>query len=244
MSDRFFVDDFASERVELNDAESHHALRALRLEIGDSVILFDGKGREAQATIAELGKKRIWFQISCITERSRELPGDLVIASALPKAERQRFLIEKLTEIGVHRFIPLVTEYSVVRPGNQHLEKFQRYTIEACKQCRRNHLMAFESAGTLATVLRCFADYACFLLHPSGSSWSDMLWSSTHSELNFLKTLFLIGPEGGFADQELQVARENGCQIISLGQTILRIETAAIAIAANMATFLQRTDSD
>ncbi len=237
MLHRFFADRISSHRVTLSDAEANHALRALRLKVGDRITLFDGTGLEYVATLIELNPKSALLEIGDPIEISRELPGEIVIATALPKGDRQKFLLEKLTELGVHRFIPLVTENAVVQPGEQHVDKFRRYVIEASKQCRRNQLMSIEPVSNLSKMVKDYRSFTRIFLHPSGCLRFPSN-SVTRGQAD-LQIIFVIGPEAGFSESEVEFGKFHDCQIVSLGSRVLRIETAAIAVAASMATYLE-----
>lgn len=147
---RFFCPALSSEQksgdlIVIDGQEAKHISKVMRLSVGDQLTVFGNVGFEICGTISEIGNSRVEIQVSQVLATNREPEIDLTIAAALPKGDRQKMLIEKLTEIGVARFIPLVSNRSVVKPGEQHVEKFRRYVIEASKQCRRNRLMVIDS---------------------------------------------------------------------------------------------------
>ena len=117
----------------------------MRLTNGDRISLFNGSGMECDGTIQELKKSGILIQISNIREVNNELPFSLHLAVALPKGDRQKWLIEKCTEVGVTSIIPLISERSVVQPNEKTVSKLKRNVIESTKQCRRSHLMHINS---------------------------------------------------------------------------------------------------
>src|SRR3972149_595754 len=142
MSDRFFSSQpIASEHVTLAGPEAHHLLHVMRAKVGEQVTLFDGSGAEFDAEIARCGRSEVDLRVLERREIDRELAFELVIGVPLPKGDRQKWLVEKLTELGVTELVPLVTERGVAQPTDSALERLERGVIEAAKQCGRNRLM-------------------------------------------------------------------------------------------------------
>jgi 16S rRNA (uracil1498-N3)-methyltransferase len=222
MSRRFFTPDALDlGEYTLAGAEAHHLHSVCRIEVGEVITLFNGDGREFDAEVVETAKKMTQFTIRGIHTPNRELAQPVWMASALPKGDRLDFLIEKLTELGLSRFVPLVTERSVVRPKESSVEKYERMVIEASKQCGRNKLMQIDPPQTWNQfVQRRDLPATRLILHPSGER-------SLREELPG-ECVIAVGPEGGFTAAE---ANASGWQAVRLGNTILRIETAAIAAA-------------
>lgn len=226
MSDRFFLETRPAEgRVIFDEAESQHLAKVMRAQPGDLVTAFDGTGWEYQIELTSVGKKKVEGAIRSQAEVSRESSCRLTLAVALPKGDRQRWLVEKAVELGVARLIPLISKRGVAQPVEKAIERLRRAVIEASKQCRRNHLMTVEAGQTIKQVLD--NRPACsLLLHPTGVSLAADTFQSAD------EIVALIGPEGGFSDEEVAQAVEFGCQVVSFGPRILRVETAALAIAA------------
>src|SRR5262245_41249970 len=135
MSERFFIEPpVTGPRVVLTGDEARHVARVMRAAVGDEVILFDGSGAEFLARITILGKSTIELEIVERRETSRELPMRLTLAVALPKGERQKWLVEKATELSVTCLVPLITERGVAQPTDSALARLRRAVIEASKQ--------------------------------------------------------------------------------------------------------------
>jgi 16S rRNA (uracil1498-N3)-methyltransferase len=151
------------------------------------------------------------------------------LAVAPPKGDRFRWLVEKATELGVAKLIPLLTRRTVVDPRDSKLDKLRQTVIGACKQSGRSRLMELTEPLKFDALLAAGNDamHQSILLHPSG----DPLFLGAATERGANLTL-LIGPEGGFAEDEVEAAIEAGVHTAALGRTILRTETAAIAAAA------------
>jgi 16S rRNA (uracil1498-N3)-methyltransferase len=235
MADRFFTDQPLNlGEIVLDGAEAHHLAAVRRFVPGDTVTLFNGDGAEYPAEVLSAGKKQVVVVVQKRIEANRELPFPLVIASALPKGDRADFLLEKLVELGVTSFVPLICERSVVVPKEHKREKYERAVIEASKQCGRNRLMDVQPPCKFTEFVGRAMEGTKRILHTSlAESASDGSVFSPLLALPANKTLtWLVGPEGGFTEEEVSLAIQNGWQPASLGPRILRIETAAIAAAA------------
>lgn len=224
MADRFYTpDELGPGEYTLAGAEAHHIATVRRFASGDSIILFNGDGHDYPAEILAVSKKSVTLNILRAEAINRELPFPIVIASALPKGDRADFLIEKLTELGVTRFVPLITARSVVLPKDSTVEKFTRGVIEASKQCGRNRLMSIDMPRT----------WDAFLKLPDLPDSRIVL----HTGPELTRTVggggaFAVGPEGGFTSEEVDVALAGGWRAASLGPRVLRVETAALVAAA------------
>lgn len=229
MPDRYFVDKpLAAGIAIVAGDEARHLVGVMRAKVGDEVVLFDGCGHEADATIEKTAKERVELRVETVRDVPREFPSQLTLAVALPKGDRQKWLVEKLVELGCDALLPLETDRGVAQPVESAIERLKRGVLEASKQSGRALLMRIEAPASSDTLFSAATvhNQPCFIAHPGGCSL-DQAWD--HSSGN---ALFAIGPEGGFSDREVQLAEQAGFQKVSLGPTILRIETAAIAIAA------------
>jgi len=226
MSHRYYCESpISGETLTLTGSEAHHLARVMRLPAGDCVTLFDGHGSEWHAVIEQVDKRQVVLKLVERLDIDRELPFRLSIACALPKGDRQKVLVEKLVELGIARLIPLVTERGVAQPVDKALERLRRGVIEASKQCERNRLMEIAPALPLSKLVATSEDATRLIAHPQGDSLS-----TTRNGTGPI--LVAIGPEGGFTHEEVQAAIDAGWRKVGLGPRILRVETAAIAIAA------------
>jgi len=237
MADRFFVDTPppVPGEVVVTGPDAHHMTAVRRFAAGDRVTLFCGDGHEYAAEVVGVGKKSVTLTIVGAASVDREPPFPVVVASALPKGDRADYLIEKLVEVGATRFIPMATGRSVVVPKDTKTGKFERAVIEASKQCGRNRLMAVDAPKPWA-VLMGMPDLpaARFVLHTA-----DAVPAATirREELTG-GVAFAVGPEGGFAPDEVAAAVAAGWRPLSFGPRVLRVETAAVA-AVSWATIPQ-----
>jgi len=229
MSDRFYSSQpIAGERVTLEGAEAHHLLHVLRVKPGQRVTLFDGSGAEWEAEVTGCGRNDVELRVGTRQILERELPFVLVVGVSLPKGERQKWLVEKLTELGVTELVPLVAERGVAQPTDAALARLERSVVEASKQCGRNRLMRVAKPQTWGQWLA-YALQRRLIAHPGGTPLAALDLGQPQA------THLAIGPEGGFTDAEASAALAAGWQSVELGPRILRVETAAAALAAVVA---------
>jgi len=230
MSERFYVNlPLTTGPFLLDGPEVHHLATVCRLRPGAEVCLFNGDGHEYPARVTHVAKREITLEIERIDAPQRELPFTLEVAAPLPKGDRAQFMLEKLTELGVTRFVPLTCQYSNTHPRESKRDKLERYVIEASKQCGRNVLMGVGDMADWATYCQQGnANEVRMLAHPyQAESFSKVIRDASMIRI-------AVGPEGGFTEDELAIALANGWRSISLGPRILRVETAAIVLAASM----------
>jgi len=227
MSERFYVNHpLAPGEVKIEGAEAHHLAQVCRFRPGDQVYLFNGNGHEYRGTVQHISRRSVVLQVLTVETPARELGVRLEVAAPLPKGDRAQFLLEKLTEIGATRFVPLRTKRSVVHPGEGKRERLQRYVIEASKQCGRNTLLeVVEVADWESYCRRTDLPPVRWLADPRGAD---------DFQRERQDAVLAVGPEGGFAEEEIERARQSGWHLVRLGSRTLRIETAALVLAARI----------
>jgi 16S rRNA (uracil1498-N3)-methyltransferase len=230
MPDRYFVETpITGPTARLEGAEAHHLAHVMRAKPGERVTLFDGSGAEFAARIETVGRSSVELAIVDRVEVDREVARRITLAVALPKGDRQRWLVEKATELGVARVIPLITSRGVAQPVEAAVARLRRTVIEASKQCGRNRLMEISQAVALNDFVRWKADAAeRWIAQPGDTIGDENLRLAAQSR----ELIVAIGPEGGFTEEEVREARVAGWKTLDLGSRILRVETAAIAVAA------------
>jgi 16S rRNA (uracil1498-N3)-methyltransferase len=228
MSERFFISTPpVAGRAVLSGDEARHLVRVLRAKVGDSVTLFDGRGTAWPARVVAISRNDVDLATAAplaIADRCGPL---LTLAVALPKGERQKWLIEKLTELGTGKLVPLVTERGVAQPTDSAIERLARGVIEACKQCGRNTLLEIDEPMTVAEVVAARPVGAVGLVaDPCGGPLDAASWRTA------AEVIGLVGPEGGFTDGELAQTDAAGWKRVAFASHVLRVETAAMALAA------------
>ena len=225
MSERFHVNlPLTIGPFTLDGPEAHHLAAVCRLRLGDAVCLFNGDGCEYPARVSQVARRQVSLEIVGVEKPERELPFALEVAAPLPKGDRGQFLIEKLTELGVTSFVPLVCQRSNLHPRDCKRDKLERYVTEASKQCGRNVLMRVDELTKWDEYcVRGNPGELRLLAHPSEAA--------NLASVSQRPVRIAVGPEGGLTDEEVSLAIANGWQAVSLGLRILRVETAAIVMA-------------
>lgn len=224
MSERFYTDrPIDGPQAVLAGPEAHHLLHVMRAKVGDVVTLFDGAGAEFQARIESVRRDSATLAVLNRSAIDREPSVAVTIVMPLPRGDRQKWLVEKLTELGVARLVLVDTERSVSSATPSGLEKLRRAVVEGAKQCGRNRLMEIAAPVPLAEALGGFRDHHRSLGRPGAAAWKPYASDSPRA--------FVLGPEGGLTEAEVQMATDLGWEAVSLGASILRMETAAVAAA-------------
>ena len=211
----------------LTGSEHQHLAKVLRAQPGDVVTLFDGLGGEYSATIDAVNRNETELTIESKNDVSRELPFSLTLAVALPKGDRQQWLVEKCVELGVTEITPLVTEFGVAQPNEKAKQRIRRWIVAASKQCGRNQLMHVGESTDFTNFITSETNSEMYVAHPNESEFSF-----ANPKTSPRNVTLVIGPEGGFSDKEIELARKQNCKLVSLGPRILRIETAAVAFVS------------
>lgn len=227
MPDRCYAPDAAGPGpFVLSGAEAHHLARVRRAREGDRVEVLDGLGSVYDGVILQVARDAVTIDLGAPREgRSGAFP--LTLAVAFPKGERLDWLVEKATELGVARLVPLRTRRSTVDPRSAKLDRLRRAVIEACKQSGRGTLVELSDPVDWSDfVQRSDPAQPRLLAHPGGLQ--RFAWPAIPPT----GAVLAVGPEGGFTDEEASEAAAAGWVAVGLGATLLRIETAAIAGAA------------
>lgn len=235
----FYCEQITSGAVELDERERRHALTVLRLAPPAAITLFDGRGTVAAAELRagetpDRARRRnvaVSAVISSIDMRARPTPALTIIVAAC-KGPRLDTLVEKCTELGVDRLVFAHFERSVVRLAPGHADKLRDTAIAACKQSRNAWLPAIETGAALPAVLDAGRGTALLAAHVDrvGASVAVAVRELARSKA---PAVFVIGPEGGLAPDEVELLRTLGARFVRLADTVLRVETAAIAVAAH-----------
>lgn len=205
----------------LSEEETRHAGMARRLQVGSEACLLDGKGYIAYGNFVELTKRVGRIQIDKV-EKHQKPNTHIRVAAAIPKGDRQKVMLDMLTQSGVTEFIPLNCEFSSTQASPKQIEKWNKIIIEACKQSGNPFLMKIHQTLDIDQLLE------TEIWQNSDAYRAEQIAVSANISLDNDR-LALIGPEGGFSDEEMQKMDNAGAKLINLGQYILRTETAAVA---------------
>lgn len=216
----------------LPEQAGEHVARVLRLERGHPLILFNGDGREYDARLASLAKRAVTVEVGAGRDVDRETPLKLTLAQGIARGEKMDWILQKATELGVTRIVPIVTERTEVKLDEERAERrlahWTQVIAGACEQSGRNRLPAIEPPQRLDRWLGALGDAAALRLAllPDGDAALRQLPAMDHG------AILAVGPEGGFSDNDIGLLRQTGFRGLRLGPRILRTETAGIAALA------------
>jgi 16S rRNA (uracil1498-N3)-methyltransferase len=232
---RFHVDTVlaAGSHVELPSSAAHHAANVLRMRVGDTLVLFDGRGGEYSAHLESVDRKHVVAGVDSHHDIERESSLAVTLVQAVSSRERMDVTLQKAVELGVARIVPVMSQRGVVRlsgeRAGQRVQHWQQVVIAACEQCGRNRVPPVEALVPLAAFLEPSSPATVrWMLSPhAGHTLRSLEKPRTAVEL-------LVGPEGGLTGEEERAAGVAGFMPLRIGPRILRTETAAPALLAAM----------
>jgi 16S rRNA (uracil1498-N3)-methyltransferase len=224
---RFYLSPAAwTETPFLDGDEAKHLAQVLRIQSGATITVFDGLGNFAEARVLSVSKQRVDLLLELAESKSTPLP-KITLAQAIPKGKNMDWIVQKAVELGVSKIQPLVTRNTIVSPGDEKAEKWRRTALEACKQCAQFTIPIIEDPMTIDAWLK-----------SSDPSELKIIASLAENPQNFRETLaahpeietisILVGPEGDFTLQETEAALTAGYVPVTLGDLVLRVETATL----------------
>jgi 16S rRNA (uracil1498-N3)-methyltransferase len=214
--------------VALEPGASQHLARALRMQVGDALLLFDGRGGQYPATITAVDRKRVTVTTATHQPTEVESPLRVHLAIGMSRGDRMDWVVQKATELGISAVTPLVTERTELKLRGERAEKkrvhWQQVAISACEQCGRNHIPGIAAPASLADWLaQCDAELRLVLHHRADPAPVAATPASV---------ALLVGPEGGLSTDEIAAAEAAGFASLRLGPRVLRTETAPLAALA------------
>ncbi len=241
----FYFPELNSAAKEINFSKSeelHHMRTVLRLKPSDKIIFFNGRGEEAVATITSIEKQKAKFSVETLTKTIQKEPL-ITLACAIPKREKFEFILEKATELNIHQIIPMLTARTEIKISNKDISKktdrFQTIVINACKQSKRNFVPTVFPATSFKDVVSRQSQETLALI-PSLLGEPANLIQTLEKIARPKEILILIGPEGDFTPEEYALAQKFGCIPVTLGETVLKVETAAICALSCVNVFYSK----
>lgn len=228
---RFFVSkSFITESsVNLSGDDVKHITRVLRLTVGDNIMICDGEGTDYLCSISECGKDFVIADIIEKTECKTESKVKITLYQGLPKGDKMDYIVQKCVELGVCKIVPVVMKRTVVKvkDGSAKNARWQRIAEEAAKQSERGIIPAVGDTISYSEMLDSLGEDSLTILayeNEKTTSLKNVLSSCKTDKINII-----IGPEGGFEEQEVTLAQDRGSKVVTLGNRILRCETAPVA---------------
>lgn len=233
---RFFVDPqyIGPETITVEGENYNHIKNVLRLKKDDSIVICDGLGTDYSGYIEDFGQGIVKVKIIKTERNKTEPPVKVTLYQGLPKADKMEYIIQKSVELGIARIVPVITGRTIVKlDGAKDSEKktsrWQKIASEAAKQCNRGIIPSVELPITFKVALNSVKESG-FNLIPYENEQEVTLSSSLTKASGNRDISFFIGPEGGFTEEEVDMAKKSGVISVSLGPRILRTETAGISL--------------
>ena len=243
MHNRFFCkpEDVKDNLILISDKkEIHHIVNVLRFNRGDKVVVFDGRGKEFDGAINKINKNEVEISIMKITEKNKR-PFNITLACAIPKKVKFDFIVEKATELGVKRIIPLKTKRTEVvfdeRRLRRKLDHWRQIAINATKQSDGVFITQIDKLKSFSDAMSEINEFNLMLLPTLEGERKNIV-----DEINSFQgreILVFIGPEGDFTQNEVKLALREGCKLVSLGERVLKVDTAAISVISVINNILE-----
>ena len=235
--DRFFARQkrVGGEEITLEGQQSHQICNVLRKKAGEHIIVLDNLGWEYEVELKTIKKEKVTGQIKEKRKATGEPAVEITLYQSLLGREKFEWVLQKCTEVGVRRFVPMVTERSIVREeamkANKR-ERRQRIIQEAAEQSARGRIPELERAVNFEEAMAKLEDFDCKLMAHTQGQGESLRECLKSSGKKIKRVALFIGPEGGFTENEVQTARSNNVSLVNLGQRVLRTETAAVVVSS------------
>lgn len=230
----------SKEIISLNYNNSHKIINVLKLQNNQEIYLFNNTNCEFLSKIVDISYKQKIVYVKLLNSTNRDLESKLQIhlIQSIAKNDNMDFIIQKSTELGVTQITPIISERTIVKPKNyvNRTKHWEAIALGACCQCGRNLLPTINPITAFKDFIKTNAqqlvqqDYLKLILSPTTGTDTSIAWLFNKQHLDYQKIYIMIGPEGGFSLEELNIAKQNGFYLSSLGPRILRTETAPIVI--------------
>ena len=231
---RFYIapDKIDSDSPFIDGADARHVRTVLRSRPGDEVILFDGRGTNYRSRIVKMTSQAIYLAICDQFPAASESPLHIALGQALVRARKMDRIVRQFTELGGNRFIPLWAQRSTVKPEadrfGKRRDRWRKIAAESVKQCGRSHIPAIEPVHSFQDVVGAYGTYDLCVIFDTDSRYAaDM---SDRKKVD--RILVMIGPEGGFTTEEVEMARREGFVVSPIGPRVLKSDTAVVAALA------------
>lgn len=232
-------------KIILDVDQSHHLKNVLRLKKNSQVEVFNNKGEGFTSKVATINDGIVELKVISSNIKAASYL-EITIATAVPKGGRMDWLVEKSAELGAKELIPLITHRSIIKETSAKLRRWQSLAVAAAKQTRQNNMLHVKQSVLFKDMLQCAGNYDLALIAvptaPEGSLREIIGGSLSGKAGNIKRILYLIGPEGDFTGEEVKQAVDSGFKPVCLSVTsILRVETAAIALLAMLMYAVKKT---
>ena len=228
---RFYIpqSEFNIDNIVLNGVEHNHLKNVLRLKENERVVVVCGDGNDYECEIVEINKTSTYLKLIETTKNLYDSHADVTVYQALTKSDNMALIIQKLTELGVKRFVPFESRYVTAKDKSGKTDKLQQISNQSIKQCKRSTPMCVESTLSFKQMVKELKKFDKVVFANEcehTQNLSDIKFSKNE------KVALIIGSEGGFSEEEIKEIIVNNGISVSLGRRILRAETASIALTS------------
>ena len=217
--------------IKITNDDVHHIRNVMRMKVGDECVLSNNE-QAIYAKIIEMTVDYVVFERMYEVKNNNELPIEVCLAQGLPKADKFEWIIQKVTELGVIQIIPIGSERSIIKLDKERMEKkalrYQKIIKEAAEQSHRVKVPTLMNVMTVKEMIEYAKEFPHKFVAYEGASRNESIKQSIKQIKPGEKVIVFIGPEGGISDKEIKYLKENDFKTISLGQRILRTETAPL----------------
>ena len=225
--------------IQFEGEEFHHLTNVMRQRVGDKICLFNGDGNFYFAQIKTINKKYADIFIERKEESTSEPIIKLDVYQALAKGDKMSLVMQKITEIGASQMCLFESDFCDVKAGTNKQERMDSISISAAKQCGRATIVKSSGVYKIKEVAEKIKDYDAFFVAYENEDGHTLVDSLEKNKEKLKNVAIMIGAEGGFSEKEIQLLKDNGADIVSLGKRILRTETASIVCAGVIMQILE-----
>ncbi|MDF2944349.1 MAG: hypothetical protein K0S01_3207 [Herbinix sp.] len=243
---RFYVNpnQIQGEIVSITGPDVNHIKNVLRMRLGEEIVICNGQGKDCYCIINKVSEGEINAEVQSEQDTGTELKAKITLFQGLPKKDKMELIIQKAVELGIHEIIPVMTKRAVVKledkkKEEKKLERWQAIAEGAAKQSGRGIIPRIKSVQSYSEAMKSASGMELGLIpyeNAKGMQYTREVMSSLDQ---YASIAVFIGPEGGFEESEIELAKENGIHPITLGKRILRTETAGLAILSMMVLMLE-----
>lgn len=229
-----------NQSVILEGEEAHHLSNVMRTRIGERVCLFNGNGNFYFGEVKEINKKNAIIFVDKVEESQNEPKLQIDVFQALAKGDKLNLIMQKITELGASNLFLYESDYVDVKANINKKEKMDLVSISASKQCGRATIVNSDGIFTIKQIAEKISDYDKFFVAYENETGETLYNFLINNKNKIDKIAIMIGAEGGFSEKEIEILKNKGAEIVSLGRRILRTETATIACTALISQILDR----
>jgi len=216
--------------LEITGQDAYHIAKVLRMREGEKLVVVDEEKTEYVTVIKSIGKNSVCTEILCFAKNDQEPEVDITLFQGIPKQAKMESIIQKSVEIGARAIIPVMTERTVIKmdgTDSNKLSRWRKIAKEAAKQCQRGIIPLVENPVTYTHIVSMISKYDLIIL-PYEKELNTKISQCIKAKESIRNACVIIGPEGGFTEQEVKIAMQQGAIPVNLGARMLRTETASI----------------